>query len=361
MADRYTYVAAAGWFLAVVAVGTSLGDRGRGWRRTLTVLFVVYAVLLGALTRQRCQVWQDSLSLWNDVLGRSPGVWIAWDNRGSARAELGDFAGAIADHTRAIELQPAAPSPYFNRGNARFRSGDFPGAVADYNAAILLDPDSVDAHRNRALALRFAAASTSRDEDTGGEPAAPATPLDEAALARAVASFDAGDYGGAIEQLDALVEGEQGYPTVLLARGLAHYHRGNIPAALSDLDAAVALDPDLAPAWAYRAAIRLVLGDARSALADCSRAVELDPQLVDAWITRGAAHHNLGHSDQALADLDRAVALDPSNPKAHFNRAMVRLLTGDRDRGCRELREALALGSAEAEAALARHCRTPPR
>lgn len=64
----------------------------------------------------------------------------AYDNRGSARAKKGDPDGAIADYSKAIELDPRYPLAYIGRGLARSDKGDLDGAISDYSKAIEIDP-----------------------------------------------------------------------------------------------------------------------------------------------------------------------------------------------------------------------------
>src|SRR5277367_1019324 len=70
-------------------------------------------------------------------------------NRGNVRGKQGDFSGAIADFTKAIELNPTFALAYTYRGNARSHSGDPDGAIADSTKAIELDPKLALAYSNR--------------------------------------------------------------------------------------------------------------------------------------------------------------------------------------------------------------------
>ena len=52
--------------------------------------------------------------------------------------DLGDYQGAIADFTKAIELDPQYTSAYLNRGIARELVNDLTGACSDWRKAVNL-------------------------------------------------------------------------------------------------------------------------------------------------------------------------------------------------------------------------------
>jgi tetratricopeptide (TPR) repeat protein len=61
-----------------------------------------------------------------------------YNNRGNAKAALGDRQGAIADFNQAIRLDPNNAFAYTNRGIAKYELGDNQGAITDYQRAIEL-------------------------------------------------------------------------------------------------------------------------------------------------------------------------------------------------------------------------------
>jgi tetratricopeptide (TPR) repeat protein len=61
-----------------------------------------------------------------------------------------DAVNAIADFTKAIELDPTNQEAYYYRGNALFNTGDFKGAINDLSKAIELNASYADAYFNRA-------------------------------------------------------------------------------------------------------------------------------------------------------------------------------------------------------------------
>ena len=63
---------------------------------------------------------------------------------GATKASDGDRAGAIADYTRAIKLDPKNVNAYNNRGTEKQNVGDIAGALADLGRAIEINPHDPD-------------------------------------------------------------------------------------------------------------------------------------------------------------------------------------------------------------------------
>lgn len=73
---------------------------------------------------------------------------MAYNGRGGAKDDLKDYAGAIADYDKAIELDPECAEAYNNRGLAKKDLKDYSGAMADYNKAIELFPQYTRVYDN---------------------------------------------------------------------------------------------------------------------------------------------------------------------------------------------------------------------
>lgn len=86
VSDRYMYMPSIGLFYLIAEGMAGLRNWGMKYYPMPCLLggslFVVIIVLLVFLTQQRCQVWKDSLSLWNDVLKKYPHSATAYFQRG---------------------------------------------------------------------------------------------------------------------------------------------------------------------------------------------------------------------------------------------------------------------------------------
>ena len=63
-------------------------------------------------------------------------------NNGTEKANLKDYYGAIADYTKAIELNPDDAYNYYERGFSKEDLGDLDGACADWKKAASLGDEN---------------------------------------------------------------------------------------------------------------------------------------------------------------------------------------------------------------------------
>ncbi len=195
--------------------------------------------------------------------------------RGETYAAMGRHEEALADFTRAIELDPSHAAVLRDRGVALGRRDD--ELAADYTQVIDIDLNDARAMSSRGQANR----AMGRHEE---------------ALA---------DFTRAIE-LEARLAMAMG------GRGQAHQAMARHEEALTDNGHAIGADPNLARTIAGRGETNAAMGRNEEALADFTRAIELDPG--DAWAigSRGQAYQAMGRQEEALADYTRAIDLDPN-------------------------------------------------
>jgi Flp pilus assembly protein TadD len=72
-------------------------------------------------------------------------------NSGIDKYDEDNFAGAIEDFSKAIELENTNLEAYFKRGVAKVMIDDFAGAIADYSKAIEINPNYSEAYYKRGL------------------------------------------------------------------------------------------------------------------------------------------------------------------------------------------------------------------
>jgi tetratricopeptide (TPR) repeat protein/predicted aspartyl protease len=216
--------------------------------------------------------------------------------RGTGFAGRRDFDRALADLTRASELDPNNPEYIFLRGQVYEQKGDAEKAAADFDRAIELKPDHVPALMSRAE-LRARA----RNSD------------------------------GARADLDAVDKIAAKQADVRYQLGLAYERLNFLPAAIAQFDLWIPTrdeDPRLALALNGRCRARAMLGqDLGVALKDCNGAVSRSPKGSNAAIlaTRAFVRLRLGDYDKSVGDYDAALKINPQMPMALYGRGVAKI------------------------------------
>ena len=136
----------------------------------------------------------------------------SYNESGLEKYELKDYKGAIADYTKAIELDPESVYAYNNRGLSKYYLKDYNEAIEDFNKAIELDPEYVKAYSNRGNAKRYLKDYKGAIEDCNK--AIELDPEDAGAYyVRGRAKSDLKDYKGAIEDYTKAIELNPDYVT----------------------------------------------------------------------------------------------------------------------------------------------------
>lgn len=120
--EHRLYLAAAGFF-AALTTGIFLGlakweGRWPALNWAVTLLLLVLAGAYGVATYQRNQVWQSEITLWEDVIKKSPRKARPYDELGLAYARQGRYAEAVPLYLQAIALNPRFATYYSNLGVA---------------------------------------------------------------------------------------------------------------------------------------------------------------------------------------------------------------------------------------------------
>ena len=167
IADRYTYLAYIGLFFmighGVDHVWKNKTQKFNFNKPVVAIVFPIFVLLLAIGTYQRCKVWKDTLSIWNDALEKYPSTIKGYNGRGDAYNELHKYDLAIKDFNKALEMKVDYSDAYYNRGLAYYWLGKgaqdagktnealslYNKAISDDSLAIKYSPDLACAYFNR--------------------------------------------------------------------------------------------------------------------------------------------------------------------------------------------------------------------
>ncbi len=112
-------------------------------------------LLLAVGSYHRNQVWQDEITLWSDVVSKSPQHARAHNNLGAALGRVGRFDAALTQVQEALQIEPDYAEAHYNWGVALAGLGRPEEAVAHYQKALRLEPDHAKAHDGWGTALQL--------------------------------------------------------------------------------------------------------------------------------------------------------------------------------------------------------------
>ncbi|MCC5660667.1 tetratricopeptide repeat protein [Nostoc sp. XA010] len=140
----------------------------------------------------------------------------------------------------------------------------------------------------------------------------------------------------------------------LYQEGVNKYEAGNYEGAVKDLNQAIELDPKNALAYNKRGDAYYRLGDYEQAQADSSQAISLNPQDANAYFDRGFAFSELGKYKEAIADYTQAIKLNSKDAYAYYGRGLARTQLKDNKGAIGDFNKAIALKPQYTEAYLQR-------
>lgn len=154
--EHRMYLPSAGVFLLLsAAVFTVMEKLKARWVKieALVVLsLLVIAVVLTGATYARNTVWKDEVTLWEDVVSKSPNKARGQNNLGVAYKSLGLIEKAIKQYQITIRLNPNSQKAYNNLGAAYHDQNLNDKAIKYFKIAIQLKPDFIEAHYNLGIA-----------------------------------------------------------------------------------------------------------------------------------------------------------------------------------------------------------------
>ena len=319
----------------------------RKWGTTGVAALVIGIVgALGLTTFERNKVWSTEITLWQDVIKKSPKKARGYLNLGRAYDDLGmykqaqayyDMAqsidpgyadtyasranllvhqgladAAIVECNRALKLSPGLGLQlariYFNRGTAYFMKNLPDSAYADFNKALSYDPNLEQAYFNRALLLSRRSEFQKAIDDYGRslklEPK-----KSNAFNNRGVIIRDLGRLDEAMADFNNALQFKPDFPEAYFNRAVTYGLKGEFDKAIEDFTSFIRLVPKSPEGYHRRGVIFVRKGEYEKAVAEFSRALQINSSYGPAYAERGRAFSAMGDKAGAASDLKRAKAL----------------------------------------------------
>lgn len=151
-ADRFMYLPILGLHIVTSFVLVLLINHLKKFRIGLFAGFGVYILVLSTLTFNQTQVWKNSLTLWDDVIGKTGENWFPLLKRGRAHLNIKNTDLAFSDFNKSIALNTDYNISYENRGYIFLLRNDYDNAISDFNKSISINSKSVYAYKSLGFA-----------------------------------------------------------------------------------------------------------------------------------------------------------------------------------------------------------------
>jgi tetratricopeptide (TPR) repeat protein len=238
-----------------------------------------------------------------------------YSRRAAAFVARHDYAAAIADYTKATQLEPQVAEHFYSRGVAHFANHEPALAGADFDQALKLKPDD-----SETLLARAELRLTSKDVAGGRADIDAATRLDPSRRLTAGAMLTHADlFEPAVAEFDAWLASnpsDVNRAAALNGRCWARALWGqDLDKALNDCNAALDLYPHLYPVLDSRGLVKLRLGRLKEAIADYDAVLRQEPKTPWSLYGRGVAELRMGETGAGQADIAAATVIDANLPE----------------------------------------------
>ncbi len=135
-------------------------------RRNIIIVLCLVTGIFSISAYRRNMIWEDPITLWKDVIKKSPHKAPGYNFAALAYGEKRDFENAIACYKKAIEIKPDFDAATINLGTAYAGSGKHQDAIQCYLKAVEINPDAestISAYNN--LGIEYCAIGKSDEAE----------------------------------------------------------------------------------------------------------------------------------------------------------------------------------------------------
>ena len=248
------------------------------------------------LEKYYVQNYNGAVADFTKAIEINPNFDIAYNNRGFVRMEEKKYSSALIDFSKAIEINPDDGEYYFNRAQVKKSKKNYYNAIADYTKATEINPNYFFAY-----------------------------------FQRGNAKFKLNDYYGAIADYTKAIEinpniGEFYFMRSLLKKSLKNYY-----GSIADVTKAIEISPNKSLYYSSRGNLKIILNnDYYGAIADFTKAIEINPNTEGSYYDlRGNAKIQLKQYFEAISDITKAIKIEPNNSDYYGRRGLAKTYSKD--------------------------------
>jgi tetratricopeptide (TPR) repeat protein len=307
--DEYRlYLPSVGFFFALTT-GTYLAVRHLRERFPAAAKWSPYAAVLviiglSCATYARNGVWKDRVSLWEDVVEKSPDKARPLNNLALAYIDTHRLEDALPLLNRAVLVDPQYVEAYNNLADVDIKLGKYDEAKKVLMKALSIAPEFSEAYTN--LSFLFISAGQLDRAEEAARKAISLNPESPDAYNNLSTIFrKLGRTPDAIKAAETALGVRPGYAVPYNNLGLAYVAEKRFEEASLSFRKAVDLDPSYAEAYNNLGGLYLTTGKYDEAIAAFSRALEIQPLYSKALFNLGVAYQLKGDRRSAMLQYEK--------------------------------------------------------
>jgi tetratricopeptide (TPR) repeat protein len=291
-------------------------------------------MLKGAIAAQESGNFEKAIRDYRSILQKYPNIPEIRSNLGAALAGKGQYSEAIVEYERALKLKPNS-QVRLNLALAYYKTADLKAAVDTLKTVREEAPSNLQAVTLLAdCYLRLGQNKDVIDLLTLVQRVDPGNQAFNYLLGTALVRDGQAAKGQLI--IDKILSNGDSAEARLLM-GTTKYMAGDFRGALEDLQKAVELNPSLAEANSYYGMALLASGDQANAKQAFQRELKADPNNFEANLRMGVILRQDEENEAASKYLRRALQIRPGDPGVLYQIASVELASGRVDQAGKDL------------------------
>jgi tetratricopeptide (TPR) repeat protein len=147
-AERYLYLPSFGFVLLIALALSWAKAVNPGLASGLVMISLAVVMVYSAGTVNRNAVWRDDVTLFTNMVRKSPDAAPPHNNLGYAYLKQNRLNEAVNEFITALKLMPEYAEAHNNLGNAYLDQNRLDESVNEFIAALKLRPDYAKAHNN---------------------------------------------------------------------------------------------------------------------------------------------------------------------------------------------------------------------
>lgn len=271
-----------------------------------TAVISIYAML----TIRQNTVWENPITLYQNMLKYHPDNIAARGNLGNAYASIGMLDEAIREYNIALKVNPGLAELHGNLANVYINKGLLDDAIKELEEAKKLNPNYITAYNNSGSIY-----------------------------------FSKGLFDDAEKEYKKGLILNPDNPQVHANLGNVYVNKGELDQALKEYNEALRIVPNSPEMHNNLGAVYLKKGVLDDATRELEKALKLKPAYLEAHNNLGDVYAEKGMFDEALKEYQEAMKLNPLLSKTQDNMANIYKRKGLLDDAIRECNKALRLDS----------------